>query len=52
MLYFYYSPVLYNEWIIIRVMLSEDTERQSAVTMLTFKVQLESLPIRQSKPLT
>ena len=82
---FYYSLVLYNEWIIVRAMLSDGTERQSAMTyalrshsflgvilqdvaffvptqtpdlsiyamtMLTFKVQLESLLIRQSKPPT
>ena len=52
MLCFYYSLVLYNEWIIVMVMLSDGTERQSAMTMLTFKVQLESLLIRQSKPPT
>ena len=52
MLCFYYSLVLYNEWIIVRVMLSDGTERQSAMTMLTFKVQLKSLLIRQSKPPT
>ena len=52
MLCFYYSLVLYNEWIIVRAMLSDGTERQSAMTMLTFKVQLESLLIRQSKPPT
>ena len=52
MLCFYYSPVLYNEWIIVRAMLSDGTERQSAMTMLTFKVQLKSLLIRQSKPPT
>ena len=50
MLCFYYSLVLYNEWVIVRAMLSDGTERQSVMTMLTFKVQLESLPIRQSKP--
>ncbi len=52
MLCFYYSLVLYNEWVIVRAMLSDGTERQSAMTMLTFRVQLESLPIRQSKPPT
>ena len=40
MLCFYYSLVLYNEWIIVRIMLSDGTERQSTMTMLTFKVQL------------
>ena len=48
MLCFYYSLVLYNEWIIIRAMFSDGTERQSVMTMLTFKMQLESPPIRQS----
>ncbi len=52
MLCFYYSLTLYNEWIIVRAMLSDGTERQSVMTMLTFKVQLESLLIRQSKPPT
>ena len=52
MLCFYYSLVLYNEWIIVRAILSDGTERQSVMTMLTFKVQLESLLIRQSKPPT
>ena len=52
MLCFYYSLVLYNEWIIVRAILSDGTERQSAMTMLTFKVQLESLLIRQSEPPT
>ena len=41
MLCFYYSLVLYNEWIIVRAMISDGTERQSVMTMLTFKVQLE-----------
>ena len=52
MLCFYYSLALYNEWIIVRTMLSDGTERQSVMTMLTFKVQLESILIRQSKPPT
>ena len=52
MLCFYYSLVLYNEWIILRVMLSDGTERQSTMTTLTFKVQLESLLRCQSKPPT
>ena len=52
MLCFYYSLALYNEWIIVRAILSDGTERQSVMTMLTFKVQLESILIRQSKPPT
>ena len=52
MLCFYYSLVLYNEWIIVGAIISDGTERQNAMTMLTFKVQLESLLIRQSKPPT
>ena len=51
MLCFYYSLVLYNEWIVVRAILSDGTERQSAMTMLTFKVQLESL-LCQPKPPT
>ena len=49
MLCFYYSWILYNEWIIVRAMPSGGTERQSVMTMLTFKVRLESLLIHQSK---
>ena len=52
MLCFYYSLALYNERIIVKAILSDGTERQSAMTMLTFKVQLDSLLIRQSKPPT
>ena len=52
MLYFYYSQILYNERIIVRAMLSDGTERQSTMTMLTFKAQLESLPICRFKPPT
>ena len=50
MLCFYYSQVLYNGRIIIRAVFSDGTERQSAMTMFTFKVQLESLLICKSKP--
>ena len=39
---FYYSLILYNEWIIVRAMLSDGTERQSVMTVLTFKIQVES----------
>ena len=42
--------IMSNEWIIVRAMLSDGIERQSVMTMLTFKVQLESILIRQSKP--
>ena len=52
MLCFYYSLVLYNEWIIVRAMLSDGTERQSVMTMLTFKIQVESHLVREPKPLT
>ena len=52
MLCFYYSLALYNEWIIVKAILSDGTERQSVMTMFTFKVQLESILIRQSKPPT
>ena len=52
MLCFYYSQVLCSEWIIVRTMLSDGTERQSAMTMLTFKIQVESHLIRESKPPT
>ena len=50
MLCFYYSWILYSEWIIVRAMPSGGTERQSVMTMLTFKVRLESLLMRRSKP--
>ena len=52
MLCFYYSLVLYNEWIILRAMLSDGTERQSTMTTLTFKVQLELHLMREPKPPT
>ena len=52
MLRFYYSLVLYNEWIIVRAMLSDGTERQSVMTMLTFKIQVESHLVREPKPPT
>ena len=52
MLCLYYSRGLYNEWIIVRAVLSDGTERQSVMTMFTFKVQLKSLLIRQPKPPT
>ena len=50
MLCFYYSLVLYTEWIIARTMLSDDTERQSVMTMLIFKIQAESHLVREPKP--
>ena len=49
---FYYSLALYNEWIIVRAMISDGTERQSAMTMLTFKIQVESHLMREPKPPT
>ena len=52
MLRFYYSLALYNEWIIVRAMLSDGTERQSVMTMLTFKIQVESHLMREPKPPT
>ena len=52
MLCFYYSIVLYNEWIIVRAMLSDGTERQSAMTVLVFKVRLELHMVCESKPPT
>ena len=52
MLCFYYSLVLYNEWIIVRAILSDGTERQSVMTMLTFKIQVESHLVREPKPPT
>ena len=50
MLCFYYSLILYNEWIILRAMLSDGTERQSVMTVLTFKIQVESHLARKSEP--
>ena len=49
---FYYSLILYNEWIIVRVMISNGTERQSAMTLLVFKIQVESHLMREPKPPT
>ena len=48
----YYSLILYNEWIIIRAVISDGTERQSAMTMLTFKIQVKSHMMRELKPPT
>ena len=48
MLCFYYSLVLYNEWIIVRAMLS-DGMKGSVMTMLTFKIQVESHLVREPK---
>ena len=45
---FYYSLVLYNEWIIVRAMLS-DGMKGSVMTMLTFKIQVESHLVREPK---
>ena len=52
MLYFYYSRALYNEWIIVMAMLSDGTERQSVMTVLTFKIQVESHLVLEPKPPT
>ena len=52
MLCFYYSLVLYNELIIVRAILSDGTERQSVMTMLTFKIQVELHRVREPKPPT
>ena len=49
MLCFYYSLVLYNEWIIARAILSDGTERQSVMTMLIFKIQVESHLVHELK---
>ena len=35
---FYYSLILYNEWIVVRAMLSDGTESQSVMTMRIFKM--------------
>ena len=52
MLCFYYSLILYNELIIVRAMISDGTERQSAVTLLTFKIQVKSHMMREPKSST
>ena len=49
MLCFYYSLVLYNEWTIVRAMLSDGTESQSVMTMLAFKIRVESHLVRELK---
>ena len=49
---FYYSLILYNEWIIVRAMLFDGTERQGIITMIIFKVQLESHLMCKPKPPT
>ena len=47
---FYYALVAYNEWTILRMLCSDDSRRQSAMTQLVFKFQMESLLIREPKP--
>ena len=46
---FYYSLILYNEWIIVRAVLFDGTERQNVMTVLIFKVQLESHMMHEPK---
>ena len=49
MLCFYYSMVLFNEWIIIRALLSEGPGVQNVMTMLVFK-ECMGIYIREPKP--
>ena len=49
MLCFYYSMVLFNEWIIIRALLSEGPGVQNVMTMLAFK-ECMGIYIREPKP--
>ena len=51
MLCFYYSLLAYNEWMILRIMLSDGRDSQSAMTQLTFKHMVE-LDIPEPKPPT
>jgi len=50
MLCFYYSLTLFNEWVIVRMLLSHGTGGQSGMTMLTFKACLEPPLIRPEPP--
>lgn len=47
---FYCSMILFNEWTIIRMPLSDGTGGQNAMTTLTFKACLESLLIEPEPP--
>ena len=49
MLCCYYSMLAYNEWIIVSVLVSDGTEEQSMMTMMTFKEKIESVSIRKPK---
>ena len=46
------SLMVLNIWMIVRAMIFDGTERQSAMTVLTFKIQVESHLIREPKPPT
>ena len=50
MMCFYYSLLVFNEWIILRIMLSRPRDRQSPMTMLVFKEMVDSFQIREPKP--
>lgn len=49
MMCFYYSLLAFNEWIILRIILSSPADHQNPMTMLVFKEMAESM-IRQPKP--
>ena len=49
MMCFYYSMLAFNEWIILRIVISRPTDGQNPMTMLVFKEVAEYL-IREPKP--
>ena len=50
MLCFYYALVAYNEWVILRMLCSDGSGRQSALTQLVFKSGMETMLIQEPKP--
>ena len=50
MLCFFYSLLGYNEWMIMRMLHSDNSERQSGLTQLVFKFGLVSISILEPKP--
>ena len=48
---FYYVLAAYNEGVILRMLCSDDSDRQCALTQLGFKLGMESLLMPEPKPL-
>lgn len=47
---FYYVLMAYNEWMILRMLFSDDSGRQCELTLLVFKLGMELLLILEPKP--